>query len=98
MERQAVAAGARLEQRDGWNVAVRFDGLDAERERCATTVGFADLSHLGKVEVQGAPPFELGRATWADGAWWCPYTPERALALCEPAELPELRERLEDAV
>jgi glycine cleavage system aminomethyltransferase T len=99
MERQAVAAGASLEERDGWNVAVRFDGLDAERERARASVGFADLSHLGKVEVQGAPAaeLELGRATWADGAWWCPYSQRRALAVCQPSELPALRERLGDA-
>ena len=100
MERQALAAGASFEERDGWNVAVRFDGLEAERERSRTAVGFADLSHLGKVEVQGVqvPDLELGRATRTDGGWWLPYTPERAIALCEPGELPELRERLADAV
>ena len=100
MERQALAVGASFEERDGWNVAVRFAGLEAERERSRTAVGFADLSHLGKVEVQGAqvPDLELGRATRTNGAWWLPYTPERAIALCEPGELPELRERLADAV
>jgi glycine cleavage system aminomethyltransferase T len=106
MERQALAAGAELEQRDGWNVAVRFDGEEAERARCQTSVGFADLSHLGKLEVQaGASELaaitgeqsELGRATRFDGGWWCPYTPERAIALCEPAGLAALRESLEDA-
>jgi glycine cleavage system aminomethyltransferase T len=98
MERQALAAGAQLERRAGWNVAVRFDGDEPERERCHSAVGFADLSHLGKLEVQGAPAadLELGRATWADGAWWCPYMVTRALALCEPGELAELRERLGD--
>lgn len=106
MERQVLAAGAELEERDGWNVAVRFDGEEAERARCATTVGFADLSHLGKVELQSAAgeqaaiageELELGRATRSDGGWWCPYTPERAIALCEPAALAGLRERLQEA-
>jgi glycine cleavage system aminomethyltransferase T len=108
MERQAAAAGASFEERDGWNVAVRFDGLEAERERARSTVGFADLSHLGKVELQ-APAGELeaiagaelalGAATPMGGAsaWWCPYTPTRALALCEPAALPALRDRLSDS-
>jgi glycine cleavage system aminomethyltransferase T len=98
MERQALAAGARFEQRDGWNVAVRFDGEDAERERTRSAVGFADMSHLGKLEVQGegAGHLELGTAALADGAWWCPYTRRRALVLCEPAALPKLRERLTD--
>ena len=95
MERQALAAGARFEQRDGWNVAVRFDGEEPEHERCRTAVGFADLSHLGKLEVQGeqAADLELGPGTWS-----CPLTPQRTLVLCEPADLPELRERLGDVV
>jgi aminomethyltransferase len=96
MERQALAAGASFEQRDGWNIAVRFDGLEAERERARSTVGFADLSHLGKVELQGPQPryVELGTATHADGMCWCPYTADRMLVLCDPTDLPALRERL----
>jgi glycine cleavage system aminomethyltransferase T len=106
MERQLLDAGGELEERDGWNVAVRFDGEEAERGRCQTSVGFADLSHLGKVELQCAAgeqaaiageELELGRATRSGHGWWCPYTPERALALCEPAALAGLRERLEEA-
>jgi aminomethyltransferase len=96
MERQALAAGASFEQRDGWNVAVRFDGLEAERERARSTAGFADLSHLGKIELQGPQPrhLELRTATHADGMWWCPYTADRTLVLCEPTDLPTLREGL----
>ena len=96
MERQALAAGAAFEQRDGWNVAVSFDGLEAERERARSAVCFADLSHLGKVELQGTQPdhIELGTATPADRVWWCPFTAERSLVLCEPADLPDVRERL----
>jgi heterotetrameric sarcosine oxidase gamma subunit len=105
MERQAAAAGASFEERDGWNVAVRFDGLEAERKRASEAGGVADLSHLGKVELQ-APAgaleaiagleLELGSATPAASTWWCPYTPTRALALCEPAALPALRDRLRE--
>jgi heterotetrameric sarcosine oxidase gamma subunit len=106
MERQALAAGAQLEERDGWNVAVRYDGEEAERARCATGVGFADLSHLGKIELQAGPDepaaiagetLELDRATRFEDGWWCPYTPERAIALCGPGALAALRERLESA-
>jgi glycine cleavage system aminomethyltransferase T len=100
MERQALAAGAEIEERDGWNVAVRFGGGAAERERLGSTVGFADLSHLRKLEMQGAEAggLELGMATIRDGAWWCPYTRERALVLCEPAGLSALREELDGVV
>jgi heterotetrameric sarcosine oxidase gamma subunit len=106
MERQALAAGASFEERVGWNVAVRFDGLESERERARSTVGFADLTHIGKVELQAPADaleaiagvdLELGSATPAAGTWWCPYTPTRALALCEPASLPDLRARLREA-
>ena len=110
MERQALAAGARLELRDGWQVAASFDGLAAEQERLTQAVGFADRSQLGKVEIQaapgdlavivagaGAPGLDLGRATRSAGAWWCPYTRERAIVLCEPGETAELRQSLESA-
>src|SRR5688572_24068832 len=85
MEPGAAAAGATFEERDGWDVAIAFP----DEDRSASVVGFADLSHLGKIEVQGdvsaitGHELELGRALRADGAWWCPYTKERAIVLCE---------------
>jgi heterotetrameric sarcosine oxidase gamma subunit len=112
MERQALAAGARIELRDGWNMAVAFDdGADVESARCSSSVGFADRAHLGKIELQadaadlarvvaectGGEALELGHATRAAGAWWCPYSAVRALVLCEPAEVDALRRRLEEA-
>jgi glycine cleavage system aminomethyltransferase T len=89
MEREAVAAGATIEQRDGWNVAVRFEGEDEH----LSTVGFADRSQLGKLELQGEHGLPLGEAVQREGAWWCPLTAERALVLCEPGRTAELRER-----
>jgi heterotetrameric sarcosine oxidase gamma subunit len=96
MERLATAAGARLEARSGWNVAVAYSG--DEQRRASQTVGFADRSHLTKLELQGpreglariareagdGATLELGKATRAAGAWWCPVTPERLLMLAEP--------------
>lgn len=76
MERQAQAAGARFEVRDGWNVAVSYPGesLDA--------VGFADASHLRKYELQGElPSLDFGRATVDGDNTWLPMTPTRALIL-----------------
>jgi heterotetrameric sarcosine oxidase gamma subunit len=111
MEREALAAWARLERRDGWNVAADFGAPEEEREVCRESVGFADLSWLAKVEVQagaadlaaivaecsGGERLELGRAARARGAWWCPYTAERALVICEPEAAVRHRPRLEEA-
>jgi glycine cleavage system aminomethyltransferase T len=100
MEPGTLAAGATIEQRDGWNVATAFADPDTERARCAVSVGFADLSHLGKLELQGdistitGYDLELGRALRADGAWWCPYSAERAVVLCSPSDTAALRDRL----
>src|SRR5918997_6305473 len=89
MERQARAAGARFELRDGWNVAVAYPGEGAH----LSSVGFADCSHLRKYELQSElPALELGRATVRDGAGdqpsgeavdatWLPLTRGRALVL-----------------
>jgi glycine cleavage system aminomethyltransferase T len=76
MEAKAIAAGARMERRDGWNVAVSYGGVDH-----AATVGFADVSHLRKTELQGDVGAPDGRARRAAGAWRCVLTPKRALVI-----------------
>jgi glycine cleavage system aminomethyltransferase T len=76
MERQARAAGARFEVRDGWNVAVSYPGESVD------AVGFADASHVRKYELQGdLPPLEFGRATVDGDVTWLPMTATRALVL-----------------
>jgi glycine cleavage system aminomethyltransferase T len=78
MERQARAAGARFELRDGWNVATSYAG-----ERAAlAAVAFSDCSHMRKYELQGdLPALDLGRATAEGDSTWLPMTPTRALIL-----------------
>lgn len=79
MERAARTAGARFEVRDGWSVAVGYgagDGSAVERP-----VGWADASHLGKLEVHGPHGLPLGSAQREGGAWVCPLTRTRALAI-----------------
>jgi heterotetrameric sarcosine oxidase gamma subunit len=75
MEAKAIAAGAQMELRDGWNVAARFGTAPG-------TVGFADVSFLRKTEIQadavGTPD---GTATRSGGAWRCVLTPQRALVI-----------------
>jgi glycine cleavage system aminomethyltransferase T len=94
MEREALAAGATLELRDGWNVAVSFDGEERHRE----AVAFADRSRIGKLELHSEHGLPLGEATRRDDAWWCPTSRERALVLCEPDRTAALREQLGDGV
>jgi heterotetrameric sarcosine oxidase gamma subunit len=112
MERAARAAGARFETRDGWSVAVGYTSLEQEREACRRAAGWADVSHLGKLElhassaedlsavvaqVAGGASLELGTATRAADAWWLPLTAERAVVVCEAGAVGGLRERLEEA-
>jgi heterotetrameric sarcosine oxidase gamma subunit len=111
MERAARAAGARFETRDGWTVAVGYASLESEREACRRAAGWADVSHLAKLELHAAPEdlaavaaeatggatLELGTATRAGDAWWLPLTAGRALVVGEAAALAAARERLEAA-
>jgi len=76
MEGQALAAGARMEVRDGWNVAVEYPGAPAQ-----APVAWADVSHLRKLEVTGRHELAFGTASLIDGAWWCPVTRERTLVI-----------------
>lgn len=110
MERDARAAGARFEQRDGWSVAVGYSSLEQEREAARRAAGWADVSHLGKFEVHASPDdldaiarqvagrsLELGTATRVNGAWWLPVARDRAVVVCESAAVTALRDRLEEA-
>ncbi len=104
MEQSARAAGAVFEIRDGWNVAVGYGtGADQEAEACRRTVGWADVSPLGKLELQAPAAqleaiaeecgagLELGQAVRGGEAWWCRLTADRALIICEPSALAALR-------
>jgi len=111
MERCAQAAGARFEVRSGWNLAAGYTSREHEMDLCTTVVGWADVSHLGKLELQASPEamraivadaaggasLELGRATRAGNVWWLPLTPSRTLVVCEAADAPGLKRRLTEA-
>lgn len=104
MHTVAATAGARFEERDGWRVAVAYGpDADAERGAAARTVGWADVSHLQKLELQGPATalaavsggeLQAGVAGRADDAWWCWLTPERAIVV---GGAPALHERLASA-
>jgi glycine cleavage system aminomethyltransferase T len=88
MEHKAGPEGARFEVRDGWNIAVHYPGESAE------VVGWADSSHLRKLELQRSAEeldatenLRLGEAVRVGDAWWCRLTPSRALVIGGSEEL-----------
>lgn len=110
IEVELVAAGAQIEERDGWRVAVSYGDTIAEKKACAESVGIAELSSLGITELLAAPSVieaitsevagtaaKLGQAVFAGGAWWCTVKPDRVLAITEPSDTEALRGRLETA-
>ncbi len=104
LARDTAAAGARVQTRDGWEVAVAYAEPGVELLACRESVGWADRSHLGKLELQGPaealdaldamPAGGEGLAARAQDAWWCRLTPERALVVCEAGATVALREQL----
>jgi heterotetrameric sarcosine oxidase gamma subunit len=111
IERALRRAGARLELRDGWNVAADFGSVDDELRACLEAAGLAESSHLRKLELQGPADalaeivggatgggaLEAHRALLAHDAWWCPVHPERVLVLCPSGVVEEVRDALERA-
>jgi glycine cleavage system aminomethyltransferase T len=93
----ALRSGARTETRDGWEVIGSFGDPTAERAACAEKVGFADLSHLTKLELQhrGSSTFDGGQAHRLDGGWRCPVRPSLDLILAEPSAPAATRQALE---
>jgi heterotetrameric sarcosine oxidase gamma subunit len=112
MERQVAAAGGRLEVRDGWSVAVDYGSPEQEAQTLERAAGWADTSHLGKLELQASPAVlqsvvadvtggagvALGHARRVEGAWWCPLTATRLLVICEHARLAPVDKALAEAV
>jgi glycine cleavage system aminomethyltransferase T len=105
--------GAEFAARAGWRVVTGYGATPRESAACRGAVGVADLSFIGKLELQGTPAdvaaivagiagggaaLELGRAAFDDGVWWCPLTAGRVLALSDPEMTPTLRERMSAAV
>ena len=103
-------AGARLAERAGWQVVGDYGDAEREQAVCRAAVGVADLSCLGKLELQadhdatagivsalaGGTTLELGRAAHHDGTWWCPMTAGRVLAVTQPERTAAVRDALED--
>ena len=50
---EVVAAGARLIDFSGWEMAVQYSGLKQEHQAIRSSVGMFDISHMGKFALKG---------------------------------------------
>ena len=104
LEPQLQRAGATMVARHGWWVAAHFGSPAGELALCATAVGLADRSDLGKLELRGGESaleqlvgqlsggqVAPGDALLVDGAWWCAVSREHVLALCDAGETDRIR-------
>jgi glycine cleavage system aminomethyltransferase T len=95
-----ATAGAVCEVRGGWELAVSFGSPEAEAAACAEAVGFAELPHLSKLELQSSGPPTLAAALGGEvgeparrvgDGWLCLEAPSLALAIgVETGSLAEL--------
>jgi len=94
MERNHLAAGATIEEVDGWRIAA----YDAEPR----TAWAADVSHTGKIDIRGTKErineltanAQLGTARLHDGVWTLRLTQTRAVVLCDNDRVSALSERI----
>ena len=102
MERAARSAGARFEVRDGWNVAVGYTSPERERQACRETAGWADVSHLGKLDVRGSQAeldeltggLPTGAARRDGDVWTLRLTPVHGYVLCPYGRVGALRDSI----
>ena len=53
------AAGAKMVPFGGWLMPVQYDGILAEHQQTRTSAGLFDLSHMGRLRVDGAGALDL---------------------------------------
>ena len=94
MEHSHLAAGATIEEHDGWRVAA-YEQAEGDAWAC-------DLSHLGKLDVRGTAAeidaltggLGLGAARNDDEVWTMRLTPTHAYVLCPFSRVAALRARI----
>ncbi len=104
-------AGAVAGERAGWSLVADYGDPAAESAACERSVGVADLSCLGKLELQAAPTvvaaivagvaggttLTLGQAARHEDVWWCPITAGRVMAVTAPEATARVRDSLQAA-
>jgi len=97
----ALGEGAVSVVRDGWETIESFGDHDAEAAACRETVGFADRSELGKLELlyaRGtASELALGTAVPMIDGWRCPVRPDREIVICQAAKTASMLARMAGA-
>lgn len=63
-----LEAGARMVPFGGWEMPVQYDGIREEHVAVRTHVGMFDVSHMGRIEVEGPAAVELLMATLTNDA------------------------------
>lgn len=56
---QHHALGAKMVEFSGWEMPVSYQGILAEHLAVRNTVGIFDLSHMGRIDVEGADAEQL---------------------------------------
>src|SRR5262245_22002389 len=101
--------GAEFAERAGWRVVSGYGQTESEAAACRESVAVADVSHLGKLEVQAEPAvissiaprlaggarLAPGLATLHEEVWWCPMSPSRVIAVTPPEATGRVRDALE---
>jgi sarcosine oxidase gamma subunit len=95
MERNHLAAGASMEERDGWRIAAYESNGDL-------AAWAADVSHVGKLDVRGTAAevdeltggIEAGHANHTDDVWTLRLSPTHAVVICPTRRAAALRERI----
>jgi glycine cleavage system aminomethyltransferase T len=64
---RCLALGGRMTAFAGWQMPVQFTGISLEHEAVRTRAGLFDISHMGKLELEGRGRSRLSSA-------WCLLT------------------------
>lgn len=89
--------GAQLGIQDGWEVPRRYQDIDLERRAIKNSLGIADISARGKIDVRGAVNSALSRLPETRGATLARISRSWALVLTTPAGLVASLQLLETA-
>lgn len=89
--------GAQLGIQDGWELPRRYQDVDLERKAISTSLGIADITAKGKIDIRGAVNSVLSRLPETRGATLARISRSWALVLTPPAGLESALQVMESA-